>query len=47
MKAGVPVIACRTSLNFHGLMDQAAVGEIGNMVRIVEAQAAADKVITA
>ena len=44
--AGVPLIACRTCLDFYGLMDRVAVGEIGNMLRIVEAQAAADKVIT-
>jgi len=29
------------------LMDKVAAGEIGNMVRIIEAQAAADKVVTA
>jgi len=45
--AGVPVIACRTCLDFYGLMDKVAAGEIGNMVRIIEAQAAADKVVTA
>lgn len=44
--AGVPLIACRTCLDFYGLMDSVAIGEIGNMVRIVEAQAAAEKVIT-
>ncbi len=44
--AGVPLIACRTCLDFYGLMDCVVVGEIGNMVRIVEAQAAAAKVIT-
>lgn len=44
--AGVPLIACRTCLDFYGLLERVAVGEIGNMVRIVEAQAAARKVIT-
>ncbi len=44
--AGVPLIACRTCLDFYGLMENVAVGEIGNMVRIVEAQANAEKVIT-
>ena len=44
--AGVPLIACRTCLDFYGLMESVAVGEIGNMLRIVEAQAAAEKVIT-
>jgi intracellular sulfur oxidation DsrE/DsrF family protein len=45
--AGVPIIACRTCLDYSGLMDDVAVGEIGNMMRIVELQALAEKVITA
>lgn len=44
--AGVPLIACRTCLDHYGLMDRVVVGEIGNMLRIVEAQAAAEKVVT-
>lgn len=44
--AGVPLIACRTCLDYYGLMDCVEVGEIGNMLRIVEAQGVADKVIT-
>lgn len=44
--AGVPLIACRTCLDFYGLLEKVQVGEIGNMLRIVEAQAAADKVVT-
>lgn len=44
--AGVPLIACRTCLDYYGLLDQVVVGEIGNMLRIVEAQASATKVIT-
>ncbi|MDR3412020.1 MAG: DsrE family protein [Formivibrio sp.] len=44
--AGVPLIACRTCLDYYGLMDCVAVGEIGNMPRIVEEQTAAEKVIT-
>ncbi len=44
--AGVPLIACRTCLDYYGLLDQVVVGEIGNMLRIVEAQATAAKVIT-
>jgi selenium metabolism protein YedF len=44
--AGVPLIACRTCLDYYGLLDQVVVGEIGNMMRIVEAQASAAKVIT-
>lgn len=43
---GVPLIACRTCLDYYGLMDCVEVGEIGNMLRIVEAQGVADKVIT-
>jgi peroxiredoxin family protein len=46
-EAGVPLIACRTCLDFYGLLDSVAVGEIGNMMRIVEMQAAAAKVVTA
>ena len=45
--AGVTLIACRTCLDHYSLMDSVQVGEIGNMVRIVEAQARAQKVITA
>ena len=44
--AGVPLIACRTCLDFYSLQDSVVVGEIGNMLRIVEAQASASKVIT-
>ena len=44
--AGVPLIACRTCLDYYGLLDKVVVGEIGNMMRIVEAQASAAKVIT-
>ncbi|MCL2657877.1 MAG: sulfurtransferase-like selenium metabolism protein YedF [Betaproteobacteria bacterium] len=43
---GVPLIACRTCLEYFGLMERVAVGEIGNMLGIVEAQSAAEKVIT-
>ena len=44
--AGVPLIACRTCLDYNGLTGQVRVGEIGNMLRIVEAQGQATKVIT-
>jgi selenium metabolism protein YedF len=44
--AGVPLIVCRTCLEYYGLTDKLVIGEIGNMLRIVEAQAAAEKVIT-
>ena len=45
--AGVPLVVCRTCLDYFGLTEQLAVGEIGNMLRIVEAQMAAQKVVTA
>lgn len=44
--AGVPLIACRTCLDFYALQDRVVVGEVGNMLRIVEAQMSAAKVIT-
>ncbi len=44
--AGTPLIACRTCLDYYGLIDKVEVGEIGNMLRIVEAQAQAEKVVT-
>lgn len=44
--AGVPLVLCRTCLDYYGLLDAVAVGEIGNMLRIVEAQQQAGKVIT-
>jgi intracellular sulfur oxidation DsrE/DsrF family protein len=45
-KAGVPLIACRTCLDHYGLADQVEAGEVGNMLRIIEAQGKARKVIT-
>jgi selenium metabolism protein YedF len=33
---GVKIIACRTCLEFFGLEDKVAVGEIGNMAQIQE-----------
>lgn len=44
--AGVPLIACRTCLDYYGLTGQVRVGEIGNMLRIVEEQGQAQKVVT-
>ncbi|MBK7564488.1 MAG: DsrE family protein [Propionivibrio sp.] len=43
---GVLLIACRTCLDYYGLQDNVVVGEIGDMLRVVEAQASASKVIT-
>ncbi|GAB2880534.1 hypothetical protein GCM10027046_05790 [Uliginosibacterium flavum] len=45
-EAGSQIIACRTCLDFYGLMDQVPEAEIGNMLRIIEAQSLAAKVIT-
>lgn len=45
-QAGVPILACRTCLEHYGLMDRVSVGEIGNMLNVIDAQAAADRVIT-
>jgi intracellular sulfur oxidation DsrE/DsrF family protein len=42
---GVRLLACRTCLDFYGLIDQVRVGEIGNMAMIVELQARCAKVI--
>lgn len=44
--AGVPLLACRTCLDHYDLLQQVAVGEISNMLRIVEVQGQAEKVIT-
>jgi len=45
-QAGVRLLACRTCLDFYGLIDRVAVGEVGNMAQVVELQAAAKKVVT-
>ena len=44
-KKGAILILCRTCLEHYKLMDAVKVGEIGNMLKILEAQAAAAKVI--
>jgi intracellular sulfur oxidation DsrE/DsrF family protein len=44
--AGTSILACRTCLDFYGLADQVAAGEIGNMAQIVELQASAARVIS-
>lgn len=43
---GVHLIACGTCLDFLGLKDKLAVGIVGGMTDIIEAQWQADKVIT-
>jgi len=45
-KKGVRLVLCNTCLNFYGLVDQVAVGVIGGMGDIIEAQVKADKVVT-
>lgn len=46
-EAGVPLILCRTCLQYYGLIDHVVVGQIGNMLQITEAMSKAGKVITA
>ncbi|MDD2695707.1 MAG: DsrE family protein [Anaerolineales bacterium] len=43
---GVRLIACNTCLGYYGLNEQLAVGIAGGMTDILEAQWAADKVIS-
>ncbi len=43
---GVRLIACSTCLKYFGLTDKVKVGIVGGMPDIIEAQAAAGKVIT-
>ncbi|MBS1197939.1 MAG: DsrE/DsrF-like family protein [Proteobacteria bacterium] len=45
-EAGVPLILCRTCLEYYGLIDRVVVGQIGNMLQITEAMKSAGKVIT-
>jgi len=43
---GVRLIICNTCLNFYGLTEKVAVGIIGGMADIIEAQRRAAKLIT-
>lgn len=43
---GVRLVLCNTCLNFYGLVDQVAVGVIGGMGDMIEAQVKAAKVVT-
>ena len=43
---GVRLIICSTCLNFYGMSEQLAVGIIGGMTDIIEAQRRASKVIS-
>ncbi|MDD7267424.1 MAG: sulfurtransferase-like selenium metabolism protein YedF [Lachnospiraceae bacterium] len=42
---GVTILACGTCLNFYGLTDQLAVGEVTNMYEIVRRQLSADTIV--
>jgi intracellular sulfur oxidation DsrE/DsrF family protein len=43
---GVRLIACKTCLNYFGLMDNVKVGQIGTMADILTFQLEADKIIS-
>lgn len=43
---GVYLLVCGTCIEYYGLADQVAVGIVGGMTDILEAQLRADKVIT-
>ena len=43
---GVPVISCRTCIEYFGLKDKVEVGTVGGMPAIMEAMARADKVVS-
>ena len=43
---GVPVISCRTCVEYFNLADKVRVGTVGGMPAIMEAIARADKVVT-
>ncbi len=43
---GVKIIVCGTCVNFFGIADEIAVGEISNMYTIMEKLAAADRLVT-
>ena len=43
---GVCLIACKTCLNYFGLMDNVKVGQVGTMADILTFQLEADKVIS-
>jgi len=43
---GVPVISCRTCVEYFSLADKVRVGTVGGMPAIMEAMARADKVVS-
>jgi len=46
VEAGVPVKSCGTCLDFYGLTDSLAVGEVGAMPASVEAMMGEDAIVT-
>ena len=42
---GVEILTCGTCLNFYGLTEKLAVGQVTNMYTIVEKLAGAEKVV--
>lgn len=45
-KKGVRLVVCSTCLNYFGLADKIAIGVVGGMNDILEAQLKAEKIIT-
>ncbi len=43
---GVRLLACQTCLDYYGIRDKIAVGEVSNMLEIVETMTDAEKVIS-
>ena len=43
--AGVEIYACGACLNYYGLTDDVAVGEITNMFRIIEMMRTANRIV--
>ena len=43
---GVRLLACQTCLDYYGIREQIAVGEVSNMLEIVETMNEAEKVIS-
>ena len=45
-KSGTRIVLCKTCLEYYGILDKVAVGEIGGMDTIVSLMTTADTVIT-
>ncbi len=46
LDAEVRIMSCQTSLAHYGLTDQLAIGDLGSMAQLIEAQTAAARLIT-